>query len=299
MASLKDIRRRISSVKNTQQITRAMKMIAAVKLRKAQDQILAARPYARELITVISNLALHAEGAGGAGGRRHRLLTRKPPNRVGLVVVTSDRGLCGSYNGNIIRTTEKFIREKGREFKGLKVSFIGRKGHDYFKKRLNKYPNASVNKYYSDVMAKPTFDHAVAVADDAMKAFKKDHLDHVYFIYNEFKTAISQKVVVETLLPVAPAKEEAGKDKTDYLYEPSRKGVLKTLLPKHVRVQVYRILLEASSSEHGARMTAMDAATTNAGEMISKLTLVANRVRQAAITKELMEIVSGAEALKG
>lgn len=292
MPNLKDIRRRISSVKNTQQITKAMKMIAAVKLRKAQDQILAARPYARELIGVISNLALHAEG------RRHRLLVHKHPHRVSLIIVTSDRGLCGSYNGNIIRTAEKFIREKQGDFQELKVSFVGRKGHDYFKTRLKKYSNVMFNKYYSDVMAKPTFDHAAVIADEAMKAFKKDRLDCVYFVYNEFKTAISQKVVIETLLPVTPAKEEAGKDKTDYLYEPSRKSVLNALLPKHVRVQVYRILLEASSSEHGARMTAMDSATTNAGEMISKLTLVANRVRQAAITKELMEIVSGAEALR-
>lgn len=293
MASLKDIRRRISSVKSTQQITKAMKMIAAVKLRRAQDQILAARPYARELLTVISNLALHAQG------RKHRLLARRHPNRVSLIIVTSERGLCGSYNGNIIRTAEKFIREKKHDFKEIKVSFIGRKGHDYFKTWLQKYPNATIGKYYSGVMAKPTYEHAATIANEAMESFKKDDLDEVYFIYNEFKTAISQKVVIETLLPVTPAKAEAGKDKTDYLYEPSRKGVLRTLLPRHIRVQVYRILLEASSSEHGARMTAMDSATTNAGEMISKLTLIANRVRQAAITTELMEIVSGAEALKG
>src|SRR3989338_5011704 len=293
MASLKDIRRRIGSVKNTQQITKAMKMIAAVKLRKAQDQILAARPYAHELIEVISNLALHVKGGEG---RHHPLLVQRRPNRVRLIVVTSDRGLCGSYNSNIIRRAEKFLQEKKDTFRELKVSFMGRKGHEYFKKRLS---SEVLDKFYPDVMARPSFEKAAAIANEVMEEFLKEKLDHVYFIYNEFKSALTQKVVLETLLPARPSKEVSSDfQKVDYLYEPSRKEVLGALLPKHVRIQVYRILLEAISSEHGARMTSMDSATSNAGEMISKLTLQANRVRQAAITTELMEIVSGAEALK-
>lgn len=290
MPNLKDLRRRISSVKNTQQITKAMKMIAAVKLRKAQDQILAARPYAHELIEVISNLALHGEG------RHHPILVQRRPNRVRLIVATSDRGLCGSYNSNIIRRTEKFLQEKKDTFRDLKVSFVGRKGYEYFKKRL---PSSILDKFYPDVMAHPSFEKAAIIANEAMEDFLKENLDHMYFIYNEFKSALTQKVVLETLLPAKPPMEIASDfQKVDYLYEPSRKEVLDALLPKHIRIQVYRIILEAVSSEHGARMTAMDSATSNAGEMISKLTLQSNRVRQAAITNELMEIVSGAEALK-
>ena len=292
MPNLKDIRRRISTVKNTQQITKAMKMIAAVKLRKAQDQILAARPYANELISVISNLVIHGEG------KHHPLLIQRKPHKVRLVVVTSDRGLCGAYNGNIIRRAEKFIQEKRGDFKEFKVSFIGRKGHDYFKKRLDP---SLVGKIYPDIMKHPSFEQASTIANEMLDEFLKEHLDHVYFIYNEFKSAISQKVVLETLLPTRAKKEEDSQklQKIDYLYEPSREEVLTALLPKHIRIQVYRILLEAVSSEHGARMTAMDSATTNARDMISSLSLLANRIRQAVITKELMEIVGGAEALKG
>lgn len=294
MPSLKDIRRRIASVKNTQQITKAMKMIAAVKLRKAQDQILAARPYAHALIGVISNLSLHGEG------RHHPLLIQRRPNRVRLIVVTSDRGLCGSYNGSIIRKTERFLQEKKEAFRELKISFVGRKGYEHFKKRLPSHiPSYIIDKFYPDVISRPSFEKAATLANEAMEEFLQGRLDHVYFVYNEFKSALTQKVIVETLLPAHPTQDmPAGFQRVDYLYEPSRREVLGALLPKHIRIQVYRILLEAVSSEHGARMTAMDSATSNAGEMISKLTLQANRVRQAAITTELMEIVSGAEALK-
>lgn len=290
MANLKDIRRRISTVKNTQQITKAMKMIAAVKLRKAQDQILACRPYAHELTSLISNLALHGET------EHHPLLAQKKTERVHVFVVTSNRGLCGSYNGNIIRQAERFFQEKAAAFGHLEVSFIGKKGHDYFKRRLNP---AWMGKLHANIMGERTFDHAVELANDMMKQFTTGSLDHIYFIYNEFKSAISQKVAIEILLPVTPAEPDDKKLKVDYLYEPSRKGLLSSLLPKYVRTQVYRMLLEAVSAEHGARMTAMDSATTNAGEMLGKLTLQANRARQSAITTELMEIVSGAEALRG
>jgi len=287
MPNLKDIRRRIKTVHSTQQITKAMKMIAAVKLRKAQDQILACRPYAHELISVISHLAFHTETV------HHPLLKQKTPRKVHTIVVTSNRGLCGSYNGNIIRRAEKFIREETPSFETFGVSFIGKKGHEYFKTRLGQ---DKITKFYEESEGERTFDHALGIADELMDLFIQGELDQIRFIYNEFKSAISQKVVVETLLPVTPTKEESGR--IDYLYEPSRKEVLEALLPKYVRTQVYRILLEAISSEHGARMTAMDSATRNAGEMINKLTLTANRLRQAAITTELMEIVSGAEAQK-
>lgn len=268
-----------------------MKMIAAVKLRKAQDQILAARPYAHTLISVISSLALHGEG------KSHPLLVRRKAKRARLFVVTSDRGLCGGYNANIIRGTQAFLRENSGNFDELKVSFIGKRGFDFFKSKISK---EKMGTYHKDVMANPTYDHAAEIANRLMEEYENVNLDHVYFVYNEFKSAMTQKVVVETLLPVQPKKEEAKEvSKIDYLYEPSKKTVLEELLPKHIRIQVCRILLEASSSEHGARMTAMDSASTNAGDMISKLTLQANRVRQAAITTELMEIVGGAEALKG
>ncbi|MBI4041741.1 MAG: ATP synthase F1 subunit gamma [Deltaproteobacteria bacterium] len=289
MANLKDIRRRISSVKNTQQITKAMKMIAAVKLRKAQDQILAARPYAQELISVIANLALHGET------KYHPLLVRRKIKNGRVFVVTSDRGQCGGYNANIIRQTEHFLKEKKETFQDLKVCFIGKKGYEYFNKKLDE---KRVGHYYEGVMGEPHFEHALKIADELMDEYTQAKLDHVFFVYNEFKSAMNQHVVVETLLPVRAKAEEQALSKVDYLYEPSKKDVLSALLPKHIRIQVYRILLEASSSEHGARMTAMDNASKNAAEMIDKLTLIANRVRQAAITTELMEIVGGAEALK-
>lgn len=289
MPNVKDLRRRIVSVKNTQQITKAMKMIATVKLRNAQDQILACRPYAQELISVIANLAAHGET------ERYPLLSQRPEERVHMVVITANRGLCGSYNTSILRQAEKFAKEQGPSFKQFRMSFIGRKAREYFKNKLK-------FEWIGDSFqpeGEQTFSYAIRLSDQLMASFIKGEFDRIYFLYNEFKSAISQKVILETLLPVAPAKANSPFDKVDYLYEPSRDEVLELLLPKYVHTQVYRILLEAIASEHGARLTAMDNATRNADDMISALTLQANRLRQAVITKELIEIVSGAEALKG
>lgn len=290
MAGTKEIRKRIASVKNTQQITKAMKMIAAVKLRRAQENILAARPYTLLTLDVLRSLALRADE------KAHPLLAQRSPKNVWVFVVTSDRGLCGSYNSTIVRETESYIKKRGHLHESLALSFIGRRGYEYFNKR-----KVNIGTYYKDVMSNVTYDQAARIGEDIIAAYVEENLDAIYLIYDEFKSAISQKVIVEQLLPIKPmALDTVREEETaiDYLYEPSRKEVLNDLLPKHIKIQLYRVLLEANASEHGARMTAMDSATRNAGDMISRLTLLYNRIRQQAITTELVEIVSGAEALK-
>lgn len=289
MPNTKEIRTRIASVKNTQQITKAMKMIAAVKLRRAQENILAARPYSLTTLDVLRSLALRADE------KAHPLLAQRAPKNIWIFVITSDRGLCGSYNSAIIRETEKYFREKGNGHEKITLSFIGRRGFEYFKKRKI---NTGTN--YKDVMNNVNYEQAAKIGIDIIKAYVEENLDAIYLIYNEFKSAISQDVVVEQLLPIKPTAVIDEKEAAvDYLYEPSRVAVLNDLLPRHIKIQLYRVLLEATASEHGARMTAMDNATRNAGDMISRLTLLYNRLRQQAITTELVEIVSGAEALKG
>lgn len=287
MAGTKEIRKRIASVKNTQQITRAMKMIAAVKLRRAQENILAARPYALLTLDVLGSLALRADE------KSHPLLAQRSPKNVWIFVVTSDKGLCGSYNGTIVRETDSYLKNKGGIHENITLSFIGRRGYEYFKKR-----KVDIGTNYKEVMDNVTYDQAARIGNDIISAYVEENLDAIYLIYNEFKSAISQKVTVEKLLPIKPISIDEHEAPVDYLYEPSRKEVLNDILPRHIKIQLYRVLLEATASEHGARMTAMDNATRNAGEMISRLTLLYNRLRQQAITTELVEIVSGAEALK-
>ncbi len=288
MPSLRDIKRKITSVKKTQQITKAMKMVAAAKLRRAQDRVIAARPYSRKMLAVIANLAGRVERA------QHPLLAKREPKKVKLVVLTSDRGLCGAYNTNILRKAVEAVRQFTAEGKEVKVNVVGRKGRDFFRKR-SAY---TLGKVWSDI-GTVDYDKAADVGKNIVERFSAGETDEVYLLYNEFKSVIQQKVTLEKLLPVEPpAEADPFMAAVDYLYEPSAAAILGSILPKHIEVQVYRALLESQASEMGARMTAMDSATRNAKEMIERLTLKFNKQRQAAITKEISEIVGGAEALK-
>ena len=306
MASLRAIRTRIKSVRNTQKITKAMKMVAAAKLRRAQEAVVRARPYAQLLDEVLSSLS--KSSPAGEGEKKHPLLAVRPQKRVEVVLLTSDRGLCGGFNANVIRRGQRFLVEEGPKHEHLQFSTVGRRGAAVAKKR-----GIATRRDYSGFFGRLRFGNAKEIADDLIAAWQGGELDAVYLLYNEFKSAIAQKISLVQLLPIVPAGSAADGDleqvKPDangkfpfiqppHLFEPSREQVLEQLLPKHLAMQLWRALLESEASEHGARMTAMDAATKNAKDMIGKLTLQYNRARQAAITKELMEIVSGAEALK-
>lgn len=287
MPSLKAIRNRIGTVKSTQKITRAMKLVAAARLRRAQEQIIAARPYARALMDVIAEVARRAGDA-----EAHPLLDHRPAKKVELIVITSDRGLAGAYNSNVVRMTERFLYEQNELDVGLAV--LGKKGREYFKRR-----KANILRDYAGVATPTALERSREIAADILASWEERELDAVYLVYNEFKNAASQRVLVEKLLPIEPQALPEGATPVDYLYEPSKRVVLDRILPMYVQVEVYRALLEAVASEFGARMSSMENATKNATEMISKLTLQYNRARQASITKELLEIIGGAEALKG
>jgi F-type H+-transporting ATPase subunit gamma len=296
MPSLKSIRTQIASKKSTQKITRAMKLVSAAKLRGAQDAILAARPYANALVEVIGQVAERA------GAEAHPLLERRSAARITLVPLTSDRGLAGGFNANIIRAVTRFTAERADAQIALEI--VGKKGRDYYRRR-----KVTVKHEVPGATGATAAELARQVATIVVDAFVAGQTDAVYLVYNEFKSAVQQRIVVEPLLPVtrgslmpgAPPASSSASDGAaiDFAYEPSKKELLDVLLPQFVESQVYRALLESVASEFGARMTAMENATNNAKEMIADLTLKYNRVRQAAITKELMEIVSGAEALKG
>jgi F-type H+-transporting ATPase subunit gamma len=287
MPSLKAIRRRIGSVRNTQKITKAMKAVAAARLRRAQDAITALRPYSKRLGEVIAEVAARA-------GEAHPLLEVREPKRVALLVLTSDRGLCGGFNANINRRAERFIKENRERYQEIELNVVGRKGREYFRRR-----NYPIHDEYMGVFGEVSVERAREIAIAEIEDYEKNELDALYLVYNEFKSAMSQKVVVERLLPVEPLALPADAGQMDYKYEPGRRELLNHLLPLFVENQIYRAVLESIASEFGARMTAMDNATANASDMLSRLTLEFNRARQAAITKELMEIVGGAEALKG
>jgi F-type H+-transporting ATPase subunit gamma len=284
MGGLRDIKRRISSVKSTQKITRAMKMVAAAKLRRSQDAILRARPYAHHLRALVNSLVLRTDPAG------HALLRQETSGRIVLIVVTSDRGLCGSYNSSVINAA---IRATQERFAGqdLDVVVIGRKGVDILRRR-----NVNVIRTYTGIMDGNVMRATQEVLDEIVSDFIQGNVGGIYCLYNEFKSALVQNVVLEQLLPFesAPRGDEIV---IDYLYEPSDNAVLEQLLMHSLYIQMHRILYEAAASEHGARMTAMESATKNAGDMIHRLTLQYNRVRQDAITKEMIEIIGGAEAL--
>jgi len=289
MASLKDIKKRIGSVKNTQQITKAMKMVAAAKLRRAQEAAVSARPYAEKLQAVMSNLA-QREGAD-----EQPLLCQRGTGRALIVLMTADRGLCGGFNANVSKEAERLVRANGNGFDSIDLMIIGRKGRDFLKNRVGD----NIVKVYEDITTEATYKTAQLIGQEIIDNYSEAKYDAVFVLYNAFQSAIVQIVTQEQVLPIQPREgEEAVEVSTDYIYEPDRAEVLEQLLPKMVEVQIFRALLESNASEQGARMSAMDSASRNATEMIDKLTLQYNRARQAAITKELMEIISGAESIK-
>jgi F-type H+-transporting ATPase subunit gamma len=281
MPALVDIRRRIKSVKNTQQITRAMKMVSAAKLRRAQEAMFAARPYARQMLEVLQSLAARADTTA------HPLLERREAKKVLLLVVTADKGLCGGFNANITRAALRFLEERsGAE---LSLEIVGRKGRDFFKRR-----SFAVRGEHVGVFQPLRYATAREIAASIIESYTKKEIDEVFLVYNEFKTVIQQRVVVEPLLPIERKTVDPKDTGLDYLYEPSPREIFDSILPKHIEIQIWRSFLESAAAEHGARMAAMDAATNNAGDMIESLTLFMNKVRQAAITKEIIEVVSGA-----
>jgi F-type H+-transporting ATPase subunit gamma len=284
MPSLIDIRRRIKSVRNTQQITKAMKMVSAAKLRRAQDRVIAARPYAALIRKVLSNLAM-AVGADEQAGS-NPLLARRPEKRILLLLITSDKGLAGAFNANLIKAAQKFIEE--HRDSQIEMETIGRKGRDFFRKR-----GVNMTGEHVGILGNPRFEDAAAIARKAIERFREGEIDAVYVLNNEFKSMVAQRLAESKLLPVEiPAHTEP----MDYIFEQPPNQMLEALLPRFVETEVYRSMLETSAAEHAARMMAMEAATSNANDMINTLTLYMNRVRQAAITKEIIEVVSGAAA---
>jgi len=296
MASLRAIRTRIKSVRNTQKITKAMKLVAAAKLRRAQDAVLRTRPYAEALNELLGSLAAARVAAEIPP---HPLMeVRENPKRIEVVLLTSDRGLCGGFNSNIIRRAQRFLVEEADKYDVIQFSTIGRRGRDFAKKR-----GIQTRKDYVGFFGRLRFAMAKQVADDLIVEFREKNLDAVFLLYNQFRSAIAQSITLTQLLPIVapPSKQRTGEGgfiTPEHLYEPSRPALLEHLIPRQLAMQIWRALLESEASEHGARMTAMDSATKNANEMIGRLSLQYNRARQASITKELMEIVSGAEALK-
>jgi F-type H+-transporting ATPase subunit gamma len=300
MPSLKTIRKRIGSVKSTQKITRAMKMVAGARLARAQSRILAMRPYAVNLQQVLGAVVAEDPEGENNAAPLHPLLVRRPEKRVLYVVLSSDRGLCGSFNAQVNKASERLWREA--EASGTKTSFyvVGRKGRDYLKRR-----SAPVDHEFVGVWDRIDVAQAREMARTILQPFRKGEVDAIYLVYNMFKSAMSQELLVDPLLPIAQpeierdlARDGAAGITRDYLFEPDRAALLDRLVPMYLEIAIMRALLESQASELAARMTAMDSATKNAKEMINKLTLQYNRARQAAITKELMEIIGGAEALK-
>ena len=290
MPSLIDIRRRVRAVKSTQQITKAMKMVAASKLKRAQDRVTGARPFAQQMLRVLNGLAARVDSEA------HPLLTQRDDIARApamLIVISADKGLCGSFNGNVIKQASVFVRETPD--RQVAMGLVGRKGRDFFRRRgfEVRYENVGLFQQVK-------YGHAQEIARVAVEQFLEGRVGSVHLVYNEFKSVVSQRVVIERLLPIPRLTVENGGIDTpqvDYLFEPSAQEILERIIPQHVEVQVYRALLESAAAEHAARMTAMDAATRNAQEMVDKLTLYMNKVRQAAITREIIEVVSGAEAL--
>ena len=292
MASLLDMRRRIKSVKNTQQITKAMKMVAAAKLKRAQDRVTASRPYAVKMTDVLSGLS-----AKVADEFSHPLLDARGDEKYLIVLISADKGLAGAFNANVIKATQAFLNEN--QSKTAEMIPVGRKGRDFFKRR-----NVVFTEEYIGLTGSGQVKHedAVAIANNVIKTFTEDtSIDKVFLVFTEFKTVLSQKPVIEQLLPIPrAASEEAAETasaQAEYIYEQPASEIFGRLLPKQVETQIYRGMLESVASEQGSRMTAMDSASKNAGELIDSLTLNMNRIRQAAITKEIIEVVSGAAAL--
>ena len=284
MPSLLDIRRRIRSVKNTQQLTKALKTVSAAKLRRAQERVFSARPYASQLKTVLGDLAARIETV------THPLLEVRPEARILLLVITADRGLCGAFNSNVIRAAQNFTREHRNET--VQLCVIGRKGRDFFRRR-----GTPIQFTFTDIFSRLDYGHAKEISERVIDVYTRSEFDAVYVVYNEFKSVIQQRLVTEKILPFDRGELKGTQSTIDYIYEQPPQEIFNRLLPRYVETQIFRSLLESAASEHGARMSAMDTATRNAGEMIDMLTLNMNRIRQAAITREIIEVVSGAGAL--
>ncbi|MCA9507387.1 MAG: ATP synthase F1 subunit gamma [Myxococcales bacterium] len=290
MASLRETKNRIKSVKSTEKITRAMKMVAASKLRRAQEAVVKPRAYAQKLSELISALALRVEASNA---KAHPLLYNRPHKKnVEILALTSDRGLCGALNSSVVRMTQRFVIDHDDEFENLSISTIGKKGFEGLTRA-----GFTIRKHYQPDAKVFDVSSANQIADELCARFLSKEIDAVYLIYNEFKSAITQQVAVEQLLPIVREELDSAHLPTDYLYEPAQEDLLESLVPRHFATRLYQSFLESFASEQGARMSAMDNATRNAKEMTEKLTLQYNRARQAAITKELMEIIGGAEAL--
>ena len=288
MPNLIDLRRRIRSVKNTQQITSAMKMVSAAKLRRAQDRVIAARPYAALMSDMLGSILVQLPDDSSVF--EHELLRRREEKRIAILLISADKGLCGAFNSNVSRFATHFLSENPD--KEITLQCVGRRGRDFFRRK-----RVSITREWVNLFAKPIeFSQAKQIASDLMQSFREKETDVIYLLHNEFKSALAQTVVFRRLLPIQPAESDKS-TAVDYIYEQPPEDLFETLLPRYVEINVYQAMLESAAAEHAARMTAMDAATRNAGEMIDKLTLHLNRVRQASITKELIEVVSGAEAL--
>ena len=290
---LKEVRNRIKSVQSTQQITKAMKMVSAAKLRRAQDAIIQMRPYAQKLQEMLSNIVSNSEGGGAGFG----LATERTAEKILFIVITSDRGLAGAFNANTIKLTKATIAQKYSEQakKGnITIWSIGKKGYEHFN-RLNYKTDAS----FKDIFLNLKFENVQQASKAAMKAFEEKQFDVVEIVYSQFKNAATQNFVVERFLPIPKVAKVAGATKADFIYDPSKELLIAELMPKILNTQLYKAVLDSNASEHGARMTAMDKASENANEMLRSLRISYNRARQAAITTELTEIVSGAAALKG
>ena len=281
MATLLDFRRRIRSVKSTQQVTRAMKFVSAARLRRAQEMAIEARPYSTAITQIVRSVAGRMEEPA------HLLLARRPEERALLVIVTGDRGLAGAFNANAVRRAVEFLRAHSAQ--KMEVLAVGRKGRDSFRKQ--KWPLAGE---YVGVTARADFKKAQEIGAKIIEHYAGEKTDAVYLLFNEFKSVITQKMVLEKLLPIDPAEEDVSGSQVDYIYEQPAEELLNGLLPKYIEARIYRMLADSSAAEHAARMTAMDSATRNAGELIDTLTLRMNKIRQAAITKEIIEVVSGA-----
>ena len=285
MANLRDIKNRIASVKSTQQITKAMKMVSAARFRKAEEAIIENRPYSDKMLEVLTSLALRTDETA------HPLLERRDAKKVGLIVFSSDRGLCGSFNGSILRSVDRFMREKGVDYESIQLYIVGKKARDYYKNR----PAQKFGELV-ELFGNVTYGHAQQIGGEVAKLYEEGELDLVYMVYNEYRSALVQEVVYDRLLPVDPPTVDPDTVTSEYIFEPSDEHMLNWIIPRYVDVRLFRAMLESTASEHGARMTAMDSASKNATEMIDRLTLKYNRARQEAITSELMDIVNGVES---
>jgi F-type H+-transporting ATPase subunit gamma len=285
MPSVIDIRRRIRSVKNTQQITKAMKMVSAAKLRRAQERAVESRPYAQMITRILSNVA--AAAAQSETSEEFPLLAVREEKRIQMIVVSADRGLAGAFNSNLLRMAQRFIDEHGSA--EVRIEAIGRKARDYFRKR-----NIRLTGEHVGIVERPAYERASEIADKMIEFYRGAEVDAVYLAVNEFKNVMAPNLALRKILPV---KMPEGGEQTEYIYEQPPERMLRALLPRYVEMEIYRAMLESNSAEHAARMTAMDTATSNAGDVINSLTLKLNRVRQASITREIIEIVSGAAAL--